>query len=153
MGFCGVVYVGICGNVKKAGNDLKWRQTAKRCKYGLQDWTNPPRLPRLIWQTFPPWLAAGCWPLVFVGKLSLYRQTAQNGDKPATPSPLDPVRLVWGIVYILKPFSFSQKGKVHLLNIQTAICHRKCHRRRFLKWGKSSQLRTYTDHNKLHFLI
>lgn len=87
------------------------------------------------------------------GFCGMPNKPAQNGDKlPRPPAVIPPVS-TWGMVYILKAFSFSQKGKVHLLNIQTAICHRKCHQRRFLKWGKSSQLRTYTDHNKLHFLI
>lgn len=82
---------------------------------------------------------AGCW--LFVRFLVYAEQTRQNGNKPRRNTPADPVRPPWGMVYILNAFHFCQKGKVHLLNIQTAICYRNCHRRRFLKRDKSIQLR------------
>lgn len=39
-----------------------------------------------------------------------------NGLPPSVRS----IPWAWGVVYILKAFYFCQKGKVHLLNIQTA---------------------------------
>lgn len=134
MGLCGLLYM---ENVKTARNCLKCDRHGDTVYIALQ--TGQTR--RTSSRRSRTASRRGCCPPCVCSVFGVCRTNPPEWGQTAHALPPDPSRYAWGLVYILKLFSFCQKGKVHLLNIQTAFCHRNCHRRRFLKWDKSIQLR------------
>lgn len=113
MGLCGLLYM---ENVKTARNCLKCDRHGDTVYIALQ--TGQTR--RTSSRRSRTASRRGCCPPCVCSVFVVWRTNPPKMGTNGLPPSVRSIPWAWGVVYILKAFYFCQKGKVHLLNIQTA---------------------------------